>query len=269
MDPQPTDPAPASGPSGDADREARIEQLLLAGLDHYFAGQYERAIGVWTRVVFLERHHDRARAYIERARSAMAEQQRESDELVGSGVAAYNAGEVESARELLTRAAAHGSDTAQVFLDRLNRVGANMDAAGLPARRSRPWQHAVEGPPQAGRAGWAVAAAAVLIAVATLLSGLPLDTWLSGLADSPPRAVVSPPPVDPLPVVRSADIALARARALREEGRLRDAIEALERVGPADPLRGEADRLRGQIQVEVLDAAGLTTVVGPQPEGRP
>ena len=65
-----------------ADREALIEQLLLAGLDHYFDGSYEQAVNVWTRVAFLERGHGRARAYIERARGALAERQRESEELL-------------------------------------------------------------------------------------------------------------------------------------------------------------------------------------------
>jgi hypothetical protein len=80
-DPLRTDAAHA-GPLSDAEREARIEQLLLSGLDHYFAGQYEQAINIWTRVAFLERGHGRARAYIERARSALAERQRESEELL-------------------------------------------------------------------------------------------------------------------------------------------------------------------------------------------
>ncbi|MBE3098611.1 MAG: hypothetical protein IMZ44_15960, partial [Planctomycetes bacterium] len=64
------------------ERDTRIETLLLCGLDHYFAGDHERAISVWTRVLFLDRGHARARAYIERARSAVAERQRESDELL-------------------------------------------------------------------------------------------------------------------------------------------------------------------------------------------
>jgi hypothetical protein len=32
----------------------------LAGLDHYFAAQYDFAIQVWTRVLFLDRSHARA-----------------------------------------------------------------------------------------------------------------------------------------------------------------------------------------------------------------
>src|SRR4029434_7485694 len=87
----------------DAEREARIEELLLSGLDRYFGGRYEQAINIWTRVAFLERRHGRARAYIERARSALAERQRESEELTHNGIAAYEAGDLQTARDLLTR----------------------------------------------------------------------------------------------------------------------------------------------------------------------
>ena len=61
-----SDPRPAEALSG-ADDDARIEYLLVTGLDHYFAGEYEHAINLWTRVLFLDRNHDRARAYIDRA----------------------------------------------------------------------------------------------------------------------------------------------------------------------------------------------------------
>ncbi|HWP99418.1 MAG TPA: hypothetical protein VNK92_03000, partial [Vicinamibacterales bacterium] len=95
--------ARARGDSASA-HEARIEELLLAGLDHYFAGRHHEAIHVWTRVLFLDRTHARARAYIERARSAIAERQRETDELVARGMAAFRRGDTASARALLTAA---------------------------------------------------------------------------------------------------------------------------------------------------------------------
>jgi hypothetical protein len=66
-------------------RDQRIEQLLLSGLDRYFAGELERAIQVWSRVFFLDRGHPRARAYIERARGAIAERQREAEAHVHRG----------------------------------------------------------------------------------------------------------------------------------------------------------------------------------------
>src|SRR5580704_19569172 len=88
----------------DADRDAKIEQLLLSGLDHYFAARYEQAINVWTRALFFDRSHPRARAYIDRARSALAEQQRETEELLHAGVAAISRGEAAEAMRLLRAA---------------------------------------------------------------------------------------------------------------------------------------------------------------------
>src|SRR6476646_1246633 len=107
-DPQ-KDPAGPDAPrtvdaASDADRDARIEHLLLAGLDHYFAAHYELAINVWTRALFFDRSHDRARAYIDRARSALAERQREAEELLQNGVAAFQRGDGGEARRLVQAA---------------------------------------------------------------------------------------------------------------------------------------------------------------------
>ena len=256
-DPQPTDPLHASGPTGDSDREARIEQLLLTGLDHYFAGHYEQAINVWTRVVFLERHHDRARAYIERARSAQAERQREVEELLHNGVAAYDAGETDKARDLLTRAVAEGSDTAHVFLDRLDRMGGSAVLTDLrtDALPVRPLAVAARTTiPR--RAGWIAASiAAVVVAVVMLVGGLPIGTWLSELQGSP-QAAIQAPPADPLPLVRTSETILARARALYADGHLHDALRGLDRIDVADPFRPDADRLRADIQRSLLVTAG-------------
>src|ERR671918_906524 len=126
-DPLRTDGARPADSLADTDKEARIEHLLLSGLDQYFAGQYEQAINIWTRVVFLERGHNRARAYIERARGALAERHRESDELLHRGIAAFDRGETSEARDLITRAVERGGphdDMALVLLERLNRLGA-------------------------------------------------------------------------------------------------------------------------------------------------
>lgn len=259
-----TKPARDPEPRDAAERDARIEELLLSGLDHYFGGQYERAINVWTRIVFLDRHHDRARAYIERARSALAERQRQSDELLHTGVAAYQAGEIGKARDLLTQAADRGSDTAHLFLDRLNRVA----AAGAAARS---WPEPRPVRPRAGRRvplapprpGWAAAALATLaVAAVMLLGGLPIGTWLSELQGGSPVRAPQPVPDEPLPVVRAAETALARARSLYADGRLRDALRALDRITPGDPAHLEGDRLRAEIQRDLLAAAGLS---GPAP----
>src|SRR5438034_4157042 len=119
-----TDSAHAPEAAPGADRDAKIEQLLLVGLDHYFAGRYEQAINVWTRALFLDRSHARARAYIERARSALAERQREGEELLQHGIAAFHRGESDEARRLLKAAMSGGapSDEALALLDRLDRL---------------------------------------------------------------------------------------------------------------------------------------------------
>src|SRR5437773_7851189 len=108
-DPLRTEAARTPDGAPDADRDRKIEQLLLVGLDHYFAAQYEQAINVWTRALFLDRSHARARAYIERARSALAECQRESEELLHNGVAAFHRGDSDEARRLLQAAIQAGA----------------------------------------------------------------------------------------------------------------------------------------------------------------
>src|SRR5829696_4471688 len=133
-----TDPLRFDRPAGDADgrdRDARIEELLLIGLDHYFAGRHELAINIWTRVLFLDRAHGKARAYIERARGALAERQREAEELLHTGQAALIRGDHGTARQLLTSAERAGcADEAASLLHRLDR----MDAALPAATRTRP-----------------------------------------------------------------------------------------------------------------------------------
>ncbi len=119
----------------DGDRDAKIEQLLLVGLDHYFAASYELAINVWTRALFFDRNHPRARAYIERARSALAERQRESEELLQRGLAAFERGDGGEARRLVQAAIDGGApaEEALAILDRLDRL----DTVVLPATTAR------------------------------------------------------------------------------------------------------------------------------------
>jgi hypothetical protein len=251
-------PATAGGANPDADRDARIEQLLLSGLDQYFDGHYQQAINIWTRVVFLERGHSRARAYIERARSAMAERQRECEELVHNGIDAYNAGDVTTARDLLTRAVEQGgpTDSALVFLDRLSRVSG---PSTFDAPRGSMSARAIldtTAPPQARRAsGWVpTILMSAAVAAAVLTATLSLVSWFTAPSASP-AAAPERTAVEPLPVVRSSEILLARARSLYSDGHLRDALRALARIDAADPMRPEADRLRADVQRALLAAA--------------
>ena len=62
-------------------------------------------------MLFLDRGHARARAYIERARGALAERQRTTEELVHEGMAALKRGDGPAARQLLETAVEHGEPT--------------------------------------------------------------------------------------------------------------------------------------------------------------
>lgn len=252
--------APASEESAEADRDALIEKLLLAGLDHYFEGQYEQAVNVWTRVAFLERGHSRARAYIDRARGALAEQQRQIDELVHQGLDAYRSGDLGAARDLLTRAAADGgSETALVFLQRLGVAEAGL-AAALPLPRATHDGSAAIRPPHGGRADTAPAArptnwiativVSAAIAGAILLSAQPIASWLG---DQPATdSGGNTDPAESVSVVRTADLRLARARELFQAGRLHDALRQLDAIDRGDALREDADALQSLIQTVLL-----------------
>src|SRR5580704_14652622 len=152
-----------------SDRDAKIEQLLLVGLDHYFAARYELAINVWTRALFFDRNHARARAYIERARSALAERQRESEELLQTGVAAFQRGDGDEARRLLHAAIDRGapSDEAHAVLDRLDRLE-HVAVPAAPPRVGRAARVRVPRPPVGSRRP--VRAIAITFVLAALMA---------------------------------------------------------------------------------------------------
>jgi tetratricopeptide (TPR) repeat protein len=254
-------------------REDRVEELLLAGLDHYFAGEYERAISTWTRVLFIDRGHARAKAYIDRARSAVAERQRESEELLHRGVAAFNNGETENARRLLTSAVERGGpqEIALAFLERLARLERPGRPPGIAAsprrrrlRRPRRAVPAVEG----RRRAWllpVVVLAGILVAAFYLQDSRERSAPFLFLTDWQGSAPVALRlPEESLVVPRAAEVDLARARALLAAGHPRDALRLVERVRSSDPLRRQADALREDIQRALL-AGGLAPGVGLPP----
>jgi hypothetical protein len=264
-EPRRPDVARAADALSGAARTARVEQLLLHGLDSYFAADYDTAIHIWTRVLFLDRGHARARAYIERARSALAERQRRSEELLHRGVAAFDRGENGDARQLLSAAVSEGvaPDVALSYLGRLDRLD--------PARvvpTAAPSEDAPDPPdalpaaaPRRSRARnlWFAAMAVAVIAIATGGGAALLE--LSGVRvtverRTPPAATVTALD-DPLPVPRVADLALDRARTLYAAGHLREALRSLEDIGRFDPASAEANRLRAEIQQLLLEASDV------------
>ena len=255
----PSTPQPHDRSSQESEsRDARIEQLLLTGLDLYFAGQLEQAINVWTRVSFLERGHGRARAYIERARSAIAEQQREGDELLQLGVDAFNRGDTDRARDLLTQAVERSGpdDLAATVLERVHRLGRSSGGAGVGladagALRSG-GERVMAGDIQRRMSLPLVVVAAAV--VGALTAGIAIEAWFGAPVGLAPAGQGR---AEDLPVPRGSDLSLARARALAAGGHLPDALRALDSIGLYDSRRAESDRLRAELQARLLALSGV------------
>jgi tetratricopeptide (TPR) repeat protein len=283
-DPLRTDPARTHDAESASGRDAKIEQLLLVGLDHYFAADYELAINVWTRALFIDRSHARARAYIERARSALAERQRESEELLEQGVAAFGRGEGVEARRLLQAAINGGapSEEALALLDRIDRFETATLPAPMPRVDRRPRQEAapVERDRSRSTAGLlaSLLLGAAIVALATFAASRGRIEWRSivaivesagraaGPAASPAAPVI---PEAPLPVPRRGEGILGRARALAAGGHLRDALALAESIRPTDPQKADADRLRADIQRQLLALTEIPVLPVPDEQGAP
>jgi hypothetical protein len=261
----------AAGDPLDRDRDGRVEELLLTGLDHYFNGRFDLAINVWTRVLFLDRGHARARAYIERARGAIAERQREGDELVHSGSAAFDRGDLDGARRLLSSALERGvaSEEALALLNRLERLDAVWaqpePVSNHPVRRllgahpRAPRQPSGRSPMVWVAAG--VAAGLLAAAVVAVVLWIRGDAWLAWTP--PPASAPTRAAPEPLPVPSASEVWMARGRDLFRKGRLHDALGALEAIRPGDPLRAQADNCRAAIQRQLLAAARGTDAAVP------
>jgi tetratricopeptide (TPR) repeat protein len=242
-----------SSPEFDSsDREARVEALLVDGLDLYFAGRYDEAIHLWTRVLFLDRAHARARAYIDRARTALAEQHRRSDEMLHASAELMARGQTDQARDLLTRAMAASGDDARAAalgwrLEHLERARAGA-ASGRPVSADPSRSPAAD-----RRFDWRpliwIGAAAVVVVMALALR--PAVRAALGVAPADSSLPASIEPVT-RPVLSRTDVALVRARTLYARGRLAEALKALDGVDRQSTSLAAADQLRVEIQQLLL-----------------
>src|SRR5260221_2106717 len=173
------EPSPAA--DGGVVRDSQAEALLVEGLDPYFAGRYEDAVHIWTRVLFLDRSHARARAYIDRARTALAERQRRSEEMLQAGQHLLDRGETDAARHLLTEAVATAGDDERAAALRLK-----LERVERAHSAARPGKLAITSAPQVvARWAWPRKSPALVVIAAALAAG-----GFAGLGGSPP----SPPP---------------------------------------------------------------------------
>lgn len=242
-------------PESRTDRESQVEALLLQGLDRYFAGRYEEAIHIWSRALFLDRSHARARAYIDRARTALAERQRRSEEMLHASQHLLDRGDADAARTLLTQAVATTGEDEQASAlrvklerhERAQRVLATEVASAATSAEVVPgWAWVPKSPA-------VVVTIAALAATVLLLVGVQsrsVRNWMGFSASNDALAAANAPA--PLHVLSSSEVALVRARTLYSRGRLAQALQALDRVTESSPVRHEADDLRVEIQRMLL-----------------
>ena len=241
------------GAADAAEREGRTEALLVEGLDQYFLGHFEEAIHLWTRVLFIDRAHARARAYINRARTAQGERLRRADEMLHAAGDFLDRGELDQARRLLANAeqASGADETVAALWARLERFERTrtrsvtttpigiVDARPLPNAR-RVFRFAAQ----------LVAAAAFAVLVFTAIASPVVGEWFAGRsAPSAAGAAVAPRPLE---VLSRGDVALVRARNLYARGRLAEALDVLDRVDGAGSSRDAVDQLRVEIQQWLL-----------------
>jgi len=242
----------------------QIEDLLIAGLDRYFAGRHEEAIHVWTRVLFIDRGHRRARAYIERARLALAERQREQEVLLQDGVAAMGRGDTGEARTLLSRSVrdAGPDDRALAALAHLDRL--QHAAPSAPARAAAPAVRRETVHPAARRVPWTALLIIAALGAGAAFVAFGTPAWFTAArvagdaGDAPAQA---------LPIITTSEAALVRARTMHARGRLRDAAAALDVIAADDPLRREADLLLTDIQNALLASVRQSEQNGATPAG--
>jgi hypothetical protein len=117
-----------------------------------------------------------------------------------------------------------------------------------------------------------VAAAAAIVTLTGAAAWNDMIGWRSIVAlakvgtkpDAAPAAASAPVKGEAaLPLPRRGETALLRARALAAGGRLRDAMSALDAVRPTDAEQPDADRLRADIQRQLL---ALTAVPSNAPD---
>tara|TARA_B100001123_G_scaffold397339_1_gene480493 strand:- start:993 stop:1799 length:807 start_codon:yes stop_codon:yes gene_type:complete len=248
----------------DEETEVKIERLLLQGLDYYFKQRFERAIEVWSRVLFLERNNTRAQAYIAKARSAVAEKIRESEESFFVGAEAFNRGDINKARELLSVAVKSGGgrDEALTLLDRLNRLDM---ASGVPAKGERSQSIAHEDGERFNLSGFRKSSWSrneYLTAFFCLcVLGLVAVLWFwnsdgllerNTLLPEERFSVSSHDESSEVQLLLMSDITLRRAEKEMADGRYLEALRLLDLISPGEPSSDEANKLKTEIQGELL-----------------
>lgn len=270
---------------------SRFESLLRQGQSLFEAGSYERAIHVWTRVLFLERGHPEARQGIDRAKRALAEQQRRLDASVAEARLFVDEGKLDEAREVLRsvllldprHVEARGLET-----ELAERAPHREPALEPPAARPRPAGTSPKGvrvrtarsraprsdaSSRASRVQMALFGAATTLAFAAAAFVLH-ENWerlVSGPALASQEAVAPAAALAPgsVEVLSLSELYYDNGVRLFEKARYREALRELSRVARDSPVASEARSLMLRIEERLLRGASTPENENGREELRP
>lgn len=225
--------------------EDRIKQLLRDGDQLSSHGHYQRAIEVWSEIFMLDVNHPEALQKIEVARQAAAEQRAASQEIVKRGIAAYESGNIEEARELFEQVRASDPD--------------NPEAARymemLPAASESPatLEDMIAQAEDAEKRGQ-YREAAMLFSQA-----LAIDADNAELADRVKNLNLQAKRQE------QGRTVIGNARAFLAEGKLESARHAVTKILEGDPSNAEALQIMKEIKAQMGSAAASTEAVAAAP----
>ena len=115
--------------------EQKTVELMDLGEEFFQSGQFDQAIHVWTRILFLHRGHPKARKRIDGAKRAIAEQLRKLDLAVVEAGRYLESGQRHQARQQLSHVLAidQGHAEARALLVRLETLERRDEARCYPA----------------------------------------------------------------------------------------------------------------------------------------
>jgi tetratricopeptide (TPR) repeat protein len=215
--------------------EDRIKQLLRDGDQLSSHGHFQRAIEVWSEIFMLDVNHPEALQKIEVARQAAAEQRAASQEIVKRGIAAYESGDLEQAREFFDQVRASDPDNPEAarYLEMLPPAGegpANLEDLVAQAEDAEKRGQYRE--------------AAMLFSQA-----LAIDADNAELADRVKNLNLMAKRLE------QGRTVMGNARAFLAEGKLESARHAVTKILEADPSNAEALEIMKEIKAQMGSSA--------------
>jgi tetratricopeptide (TPR) repeat protein len=270
---------PAAAPAEEAgETGARVQSLLDEGEAAYERGEFQAAIDSWSRIFLIDIDNTEAAQRIEKARQLKAESEREVEEIFHGGVARFDAGEWQEAREAFRKVIEIQPSyvLAREYLDKIGEreAGGGEPSLDLPEIAPATFGEAVDGeaeaepglrrrggeilvPPEPGAEqeaqqpaidGFAVRArrgalpSLKFLAIGgAVLALLAAGAWL--LLGNWDRLFPNARPAAP---TAPAPDPIAQARSLQDEGKSAVAIAKLRQIPPQSPRYAEAQSLISQ-----------------------